>query len=157
MPDYTKHLDEIVRALSRPATPAWLIAALSAVLGLVGALVGQALQMLATDAYRRSKMRRVLYTDLAETFFAVDAIESFPAMSQPQMFQRREQEFQRHLKFDGERHLKANQETYIQLPERLPAESIYGCFHRILDGPDSNQVNVVSPSGSLQKRWRQAL
>jgi len=63
-PDYTAQLNQIVQALNHPTTPAWIIAALSAALGLISGIFAQLVLVRINDAYQRDRMRRVLYTDL---------------------------------------------------------------------------------------------
>jgi hypothetical protein len=63
-PDYSKQLDAIVAALNHSATPAWAIAVLSALLGMIGGIFAQTVLLRVTDRHQRNRMRRVLYTDL---------------------------------------------------------------------------------------------
>ena len=142
VPDYSRQLDEIIKILNHPATPAWLIAAFSAVLGVVGGLVGQSLQLLATDAYRRYKMRRVLYLDLADMFLTVDSIMRFTELPDPDRWHWQEDQLRNSLLFRGEKYCLDNHEIYMQLPERLVGEALYSRFHRILDEEHSMNVNT---------------
>ncbi len=160
--DYTKQLEEIARALNRPSTPVWLVAIFSAVLGVIGGLVGQSLMMIATDAYRRYKLRRVLYLDMADLFFAVDSIVEFKEIDDAHRYQWQEQELATHLTFRGEKYVRDNQEIYVQTGERLVADMLYLRFHKILDEKNSMAVNTnlalritanTVTEGTLQKKY----
>lgn len=142
MPDYSNQLQEIAKALSRPTTPVWLVAAFSALLGVLGGLAGQSLMMVVTDTYRRHKLRRVLYLDLADMFWAVDTIMAFAEMPDQNRWQWQEEQLRRMLVFRGEKYCRDNQEIYIQLPERLAAETLYQRFHDIVDDMHSMQINT---------------
>jgi hypothetical protein len=70
-PDYSRQLDAIIAALNHPATPAWIIAVLSALLGMVGGIFAQVILLRVTDRHQRNRMRRVLYTDLGGYFMFI--------------------------------------------------------------------------------------
>jgi hypothetical protein len=129
MPDYSNQLEEIAKALNRPATPQWVIAAL----GFIGGIITQSLMMLMTDFHRRYEMRRVLYIDLVNMFWAVDGFTDIP---QSERFGQKEQ-LKKTLLFRGEKHCLDNPEIYIQLSERRAGEMVYPYFHRILDDPQN--------------------
>jgi len=139
MSDYSKQLEEIARALSRPTTPVWLVATFSAVLGVLGGLTGQ---LLMDVAYRRYKLRRVLYLDLTEMFWAVHGIMAFKDIPEPERSRWQQDGLRRNLLFRGEKYCSDNQEIYIQLPERLAGETLYPRFHLILDEANSMHVNT---------------
>lgn len=141
MPDYTKQLQEIAAALSRPPTSAWLVAVVSSVVGFTSAVLLQFVQHGVAERVSRKRTRRVLYIDLAEMFFAVESIRGVREMNEPQRWQWQKEQLKLHVGFKGEKHLRANEETYMQLDERPVAESVYAYFHRALDDVD-NWFNV---------------
>lgn len=143
MPDYSKQLAEIAKALNRPVTSVWLVATFSTLLGFIGGFIAQWSAMRMTDAYRLNKVRRVLYLDLAEMFWSVrriqiTAITEIPAT---QKWHWQVDQLRKTLLFRGETYCSDNLEFYIQLPERYVAEFLYLRFHRILDEADSLNVN----------------
>src|ERR1700722_18610792 len=77
MPDYTNQLNEIVRLLSRPGVSPWLISAISVFLGVVAGAIGRAIEPWIADFSRLSRMRRVLYGDIASMFSHVATITKF--------------------------------------------------------------------------------
>ena len=137
MPDYTEQLEEIARALSRPSTPAWLVAVLSFVLGLSSGVLLHFVQQWLGERSKCKKIRRVLYLDLAELFLRVDSIMTFdPGGSDHERWKWRKAELKTHISFKGERYVQANEDTYVQLPERVFADNIYTYLHKALDNLD---------------------
>lgn len=137
VPDYTKQLEEIVRALSRPSTPVWSVALISFALGLVSAVLLQIVRQGLDERLKRDKMGRVLYRDLADLFLRVESIMSFdPGVSAQERSKWRKTELKTHISFKGERYLQAHEDTYVQLPERVFADNIYTYLHQALDNLD---------------------
>jgi hypothetical protein len=64
-PDYSRQLAEIAKALNRPSTPTWIIVLLSTVVGAISSVLVQMLSLRLADRYKRHKMRRILYHELA--------------------------------------------------------------------------------------------
>jgi hypothetical protein len=131
MPDYTNQLDEIVRLLSRPGISPWILAAFSVFLGIIGGAIGRAFEPWLADFPRRSRMRRVLYADMASMFFQVDVITMF---GEPWANDNvRAEAFTRlvsSLDFEAEDHLKTNRDVFMQLDERPAAKHIYHLLHQ---------------------------
>ena len=142
MPDYSKQLEDIAKALNRPTTPVWIIAAFSAFLGFISGIIAQSLMMLVTDFYRRYKMRRVLYLDLVNMFWAVDSIMAVTDMPQSERGHWQRDQLNKNLLFRGEKHCLDNPEIYVQLPERRAGELVYPYLHQILDDPNWLNVNT---------------
>ena len=164
MPDYTKELDEIVRLLSRPAISPWLLSAFSVCLGFIVGAIGQAIAPLLSDISRRSRMRRVLYGDIAHMFFHADTITMFGERWANDGV--RDDAFKglvSSLDFEGEEHIKTNHDVFAQLVERPATKHIYNLFHQIVvDGPAEMARNCLKvqwmlgyyiQDGALQERY----
>jgi hypothetical protein len=164
VPDYTKQLDEIVRLLSRPGLSPWILSAFSVFLGIIGGAIGRAIEPWVMDFSRRSKMRRVLYGDIAGMFFAVNVINTIGGGWAADRV--RDDAFGRlagDLDFEAEDHFKSNRDTFAQLKERPAVRHIYALFHRIIDeGPATMDRNCGTiprtlgkyiSDGSLKKRY----
>ena len=136
MPDYTKQLQEIAAALSRPSMPAWLVAAVSSILGFASAFLLQFVQHWVAERVKRERTRRVLYVDLAEVFSAVESIMEFRELDEYQRWQWQKGQLKLHVGFKGEKYLRTNEDAYVQLVERPAAESVYSHFHVALDDVD---------------------
>jgi hypothetical protein len=139
-PDYSRQLEEIVKAMNRPTTPVWRVAVFSAFVGLVFGIVAQFLVMLITDLYRRYKMRRVLYCDLAGMFWAVENIMAVTDVPEDDRWRWQRAQLTKALLFRGEKYCLDTPELYMQLPERYAGEMLYPYFHQILD--DDKWLNV---------------
>src|ERR1017187_4851888 len=114
MPDYSKQLDDIVRALSRPGPPVWLVAIFSTALGVIGGLVGQFFAMLMADAIRRRNLRGHLYKDLTALCCQVHRVistepENVPWQDKPGWYR---YQLKRWLSFKGEKEALDNIGTY---------------------------------------------
>ncbi len=144
MPDYTKQLEEIARALNRPTTPPWLVTILSAILGFLTGIAGQLLMMPVSDAYRRYKTRRVLYLDLYEMFWFIHRIrtKALTDLPETERYSWQKARLPGDLRFRGEQYCEDNREIYFQLSERHAGETLYRCFHRILDEKNSLDLNT---------------
>ena len=76
MSDYTKQLDEIVRA-SSPTTPVWVPVLIASILSFTAAVLLQPVQQWIADSFKRRRIRRVLYVELVELFSTVEAVLDF--------------------------------------------------------------------------------
>jgi hypothetical protein len=88
------------------------------------------------DFGRRHAMRRVLYIDLAQMFFAVEMTmdeEPSPIHSDTMLW--RQGQFRDRQFFHGEQYCLSNPEIYLQLRERFASMTLYQRFHKILDDP----------------------
>jgi len=135
MTDYTPELQRIVEALNRPTTPAWLIATFSAVLGVIGGIVGQSLLMPINDFWRLYRLRRLLYTDLAKLFLLLDSTMQQTHLAQPYLSHWQRDQVRTHMSFAAEKYLQSNHDLYIQLPEHSAADVCYANFRKVLDEP----------------------
>ena len=138
MPDYSKQLEEIAKAINRPTTSVWLIAVFSAFLGFVGGI----LMMLVTASHRKYIMRRALYADLVGMFWAVENIMAVTDVPEWDRQRWQRDQLNKNLLFRGEKHCLDNPEVYMQLPERRAAETLYPYFHQIVDDPKWLGVNA---------------
>jgi hypothetical protein len=120
--------------------PVWFTSTFSAILGAVaGIFSGFIGKWVVDDFGRRRAMRRVLYRDLAQMFFAVemtmDAEPSAIGVLPADPLTWRQGELRKFLFFHGEQYCLGNPEIYIQLPERFAGMTLYRLFHGILDDP----------------------
>ena len=148
MPDYTKQLDEIVRLLSRPGISPWILSAFSVFLGIVGGAIGRSIEPWVADFSRRSRLRRVLYGDIASMFSHVDTITAFGEAWADDTV--RDEAFRRltsSLDFEAGEHLRTNRDVFMQLDERPAAKHIYGLLHRIVD---EGSAQMADNCGKMQ-------
>ena len=120
IPDYTRQLNGIVAALNRPATPTWVIAVVSAMLG---ALLTIAVQLLIKRLDQRramDQMRRIVYGELGQVCSSLTA-EFLNATDQPitpEMQRKIEAlSIRSALSFKGEKYMNDNLGTAIMLEE----------------------------------------
>jgi hypothetical protein len=136
-------LSEILKTSSQP--PPWWLAStfstlLGAVVGFCLGLVGQWFgQWFLADRLGCRNMRRVLYRDLAQMFWAVDHYmntdpsEMGAQCSDPLLWQ--QSQFRKFLSFQAEKYCLDNPAIYMQLPERFAGQTLYRWFHCILEEP----------------------
>ena len=128
-PDYSQELKAIAAALNHPATPAWIVAAFSASLGVIGGLLGQFVFLRINDAFQRFRMRRILYKDLGATFLMIytTLIDQFYTGYRGTLWQ--QQQFAALLTFSVEDYLKQRPDVYMQLSEYKQSEELYRWLH----------------------------
>jgi len=128
-------LGEISKILYQP--PWWLTILFGAVVGFFSGLVGQSI---VTDWAGRRNMRRVLYRDRTQMFWAVERFMS-PDVTEicapvgPEPLRWRQDQMRRYLSFLGEKYCLGNPAVYVQLPERFAAMELYPRFHGLLEEP----------------------
>jgi hypothetical protein len=132
-PDYTKQLEEIARALSRPGTPEWLKLCIPFFVGSAVTLLVQFVQRRSEEHSKRERARRVLYIDLAELFLTVEGIMECREVEDPHRWAWQKKELRTHVAFKREKYLRANEDAYVQLAEHAVADNVYTYFHKALD------------------------
>ena len=132
-PDYSEQLKAIVVALNHPTTPAWLIAVLSAILGMIGGIFAQAILLRVNDRYFRNRMKRVLYTDLGDYFMFIYSTLTDQNYSGDKKLAWQEDQFEKRIKFSGEDFLKKQPDIYMQLSEHRAAEELYLWLHHTVE------------------------
>jgi hypothetical protein len=136
MADYSKQLQEIAAGLSRPSTPSWVVAIISSIVGFVSALLLQFVQARLAERFKRDRLRRVLYVDLAEIFGTVESIMDPSEMDASCRWVWQKEQLKLHVGFKGEQHLRANEDTYMEMAERATANCVYTYFHMALGDLD---------------------
>jgi len=138
-------LQRIADALSR--TPPWwqhpwLLASLSATLGVIGGFVGQILLLRFTAFTKLRKMRTMVYADIISVVAVVDTMLRFP-FEIPSNVPLGEAQNERleHFKLVMPRlsddYIKANPEIYFSLPERIPSDSLHAMHNHLVSEPDN--------------------
>jgi len=124
-------LHEILKFLSQPL--GWFSTTFSIIMGMFVGFIGK---FFVDDFGRRYVMRRVLYIDLAQMFFAVEmTMNEKPSPIHSDTMLWRQGQFRDRLFFHGEQYCLSNPEIYIQLRERFASMTLYQRFHKILDDP----------------------
>lgn len=149
--DYTKQLNDIIKALNHPGPPywqPWVLAAFSVFLGIIGGIIGRFLEPWISDFHTKRRLRRVLYADISRMVMVADFVSPPPAASGLQAVSQHLHESQiQYLKsginFDNEAHLKSNPDVYLQLPEKVAADHIYLSLHELLDDPRPYKCSKV--------------
>ena len=140
-PDYTAQLKQIVQALNHPTTPAWIIAALSATLGLISGIFAQVILVRINDAYQRDRMRRVLYTDLGGYFmFMYSTLTSQHYKGETKLAWQQAQ-FEARIKFSVEDYVKARPDIYMQLSEHRAFGEVYLWLHHTVNKTNNGCSN----------------
>jgi hypothetical protein len=139
--DYSQQLNAIVAALNHPTTPAWLIAVLSAILGMIGGIVAQTILLRVTERYQRNRMRRVLYTDLGGYFVFMYSTLTDKHYSGDTKLAWQQDQFEKRITFSGEDYLKKQPDIYMQLSEHRAAEELYRWLHNTVEKTKSGCSN----------------
>ena len=131
--DYTQQLNGIVAALNHPTTPAWAIAVLSAILGMIGGIFAQTVLLRVNDRYQRNRMRRVLYNDLGGYFmFMYSTLTDQHYKGETKLAWQQDQ-FEKRIRFSAEDFLKRQPDIYMQLGEHRAADELYLWLHHTVD------------------------
>jgi hypothetical protein len=132
-------LGEISKILNQP--PWWLASTLTSLVGaVVGFFSGLVGQSIVIDWAGRRNMRRVLYRDLTQMFWAVEQfmgqdVTEICAPAGPDPLRWRQDQMRRYLSFLGEKYCLGNPAVYVQLPERFASMELYPLFHGLLEKP----------------------
>jgi hypothetical protein len=140
-PDYSKQLDAIVAALNHPTTPAWAIAVLSALLGMLGGIFAQTILLRINDRYQRNRMRRVLYTDLGGYFMFVYSTLTDQHYAGDTKLAWQQDQFEKRITFSGEDFLRKQPDIFMQLSEHRAAEELYRWLHHTVEKTKSGCSN----------------
>ena len=140
-PDYSKQLDAIVAALNHPTLPAWAIAALSALLGMIGGILAQTVLLRVTDRHHRNRMRRVLYTALGGYFMFIYSTLTDDHYSGDTKLAWQQDQFEKRITFSGEDYMRKQPDIYVQLSEHRAAEELYRWLHNTVDKTKSGCSN----------------
>jgi len=149
-----KQLTRIADALSQPGPSAWmewLKTIASFVAGLATAYVSQQLQGRLSDGREQKKMRRLVYSELAECFIQLDSMVRVAYQSaRPCSFDIRRDLFT----FDGESYMKENRAVFYELPEGTVLTWLYEWFHRVRAGERYPRALLKSPLGFFSETYR---
>ena len=125
-PDYSRQLDQIVKALNRGVMPTWLVAVISVVLGSV---LGPICHHIFTEHVNKQRMRRVIYPDLADMYSKAHHFYPLKTNLDPTGDQDwRLARLKSFLRFAGEKYAKDNRAVYLQLPEYPHLDCIYSAL-----------------------------
>jgi len=125
-PNYSQQLDAIIKALSRPSVPTWLIAILSAALGFVAAVLSQICQHLLADGLNRQKMRRVIYPELGSMYSRAHHFCHLKTdRHSDDANEWKRTRLAASLHFESEKYAKENLATYLQLREYPQIDLVY--------------------------------
>jgi uncharacterized protein YacL len=147
-PDYTQQLNGIVSALNRRATPTWIIAVVSAMLG---ALLTVAVQLLIKRLEQRramDQMRRIVYGELGQVCSSLTA-EFLNATNEPVTpeMQRKIEALaiRAALSFKGEKYMNDNLGIAIMLEEHPQLFSMYQNLHGLEkdQDPHSSRDGII--------------
>lgn len=131
-PDYTKQLDQIVKALNRPSLPTWIVAVLSVALGFVGSILVQLFQRYLAESRAKDRMRRVIYPDLAEMYWSAGIQLDQTGVEDAS----RRSRLATSLRFQGEKYADDDRATFLTLREYAWLESCWGALHSALIDDD---------------------
>jgi hypothetical protein len=142
VPDYTWQLNQIVQALNRPAMPTWLIAVLSASLGVFGGMMGKFFETWLQGVNQRRAMRRVLYKDIAYSFGPMSVIMAPREYEVHDAYTWRREQLKAQIRFTGEDYIASHREVFFQLDEHPAFTQLYLSLHQVLDSPKEMHVNA---------------
>jgi hypothetical protein len=131
---------EVFKILSSP--PGWLAWTCSLIISTIAGFVsGLIAQMVVPDLVGLRSMRRTLYRDLAQMYFAVDLImnmdEPMRSAGQDDPLAWRQLKF-RDFPFVGEGFYTANPAVYMQLRERFAIKALYQRLNYVLEQPPTS-------------------
>jgi hypothetical protein len=153
-----KQLTRIADAMNERHASAWLdwIKTLASfILGLVTAYLSLLLQSKSTDRKEQSKMRRIVYSELAECFLFLDSTVRYTP-TEIKNRGARYQMFQDICSFDGEAYMKANRVVFYQLPEGEILTWMYHWFHKVSAGGTYGLVEIKGPLGFLSEKFQES-
>ena len=134
----------------------WTKTITSFVAGLATAYVSQLLQGRLSDRREQSKMRRLVYSELAESFIQLDsmvrAVSSAPPPGGPRA--RGLSVLQNLFTFDGESYMKENRAIFYELPEGTILTWLYEWFHRLRAGESYPLAIFKSPLGFFSETFK---
>jgi hypothetical protein len=140
-PDYTEQLKAIVVALNHPTTPSWLVAVLSAILGMISTVLVQTILRTANERLQRNRMRKVLYNNLGDYFMFVYSTLTNQGYSREQQLAWQQEQFEKRIKFSVEDFLNKQPDIYMQLPEYRVAEELYLWLHHTVNKTEMHCSN----------------
>jgi hypothetical protein len=133
--DYSSQLEQIVKALNRPAIPTWLIAIMSTFLGFLLSFLTQIFQHWYSEHRALSKMRMIIYSELGAMYSKLvhfhDVKTHLP--EQEDIEWRKKQLRERFLKFEGEKYAEGHRDVFIQLRERSTITELYSTIRDVFD------------------------
>jgi hypothetical protein len=151
-----KQLTRIADAMSKSGTPAWFdwVKTLgSFVLGLITAYITLLLQGRSSDKREQDRMRRIIYSELAQSFVLLDSMirgsDLVPNKG------KRYQLIQDICAFHGEAYMKENHAIFYGLEEGTDISWMYSWFHKIPSGGIYGSVEMKAPLGFLCERFQQ--
>jgi hypothetical protein len=150
-------LSRIADALSTPKQSPWLewiknIA--SFVSGLLTAYLGLILQGWFADRKEQTKMRRIVYSELAQSYLTIYSIvDSTTGSNAP----RKEMHVMKEMfTFDGEAYMKENRAVFYQLRESRLLTALYSRLHCIRVGENYNLLLLRSDLGFLSDALKES-
>jgi hypothetical protein len=141
-PDYSRQLEDIAKALSKPSTPPWLVTIITLVVGAALAVAGNLAFQWLNNRLKVYRMRRALYLDFVHLFYAVNGIMTDKNVPESDRDEWQRDLLKRHVRFDVEKHLRENYEVYFQLRERAQADLVYSFFHQVVEEEKWLSVNA---------------
>jgi hypothetical protein len=156
--DYTLQLEEIVKALNHQATPTWLIAIVSGLLGFLASILGQIFQQWYSEYRGRSKIRRIIYSEIGAIYsmlvYLQPHVVSAPIEEEEadirykqnklrERFLRQEEEGYA-KKSEGEKYAEDHTDLFIQLEERSQIVSLYSAIHHAFSDDEEFGFNLRS-------------
>jgi len=135
--EYGQQLDQIIKALSRPSTPTWLVAILSAFLGFVASSASQIFQHWYGERRACKKMRMIIYSEIGAMYSSLVHFYNLKTREpeRDDIEWRKKQLRERFLKFEGEKYAQDNKAVFIQLRERSTISELYGAILEVF-GPE---------------------
>jgi hypothetical protein len=149
-----KQLTRIADAMSKTGISAWLdwIKTLAAfILGIITAYLSLLLQGRASDRREQSKMRRIVYSELAQCFVLLDSMVRNTPPGRGARYEMR----QDLCAFDGESYMKENRVVFYELPEGAVLTWIYYQFHSVRAGGTYGLVEMKGPLGFFSEKFKE--
>lgn len=149
-----RQITRIADAMSKSGASAWLdwVKTLAAfILGIVTAYFSLLLQGRASDRREQNKMRRVLYSELAQCFVLLDSMVRNTPPGRGARYELR----QELCAFEGETYMKENRAVFCELPEGAVLTWIYHQFHNVRAGGTYGLVDMKSPLGFFSEKFKE--
>jgi len=124
-----------------PTTPSWLVAVLSAILGMISTVLVQTVLRMANERLQRNRMRKVLYNNLGDYFMFVYSTLTNQGYSREKQLAWQQEQFEKRIKFSVEDFLKKQPDIYMHLPKYRAAEELYLWLHHTVDKTEMHCSN----------------
>ena len=129
----------------------WIKTLASFILGMIATFLGLWLQGRSSDRREQGKMRRVVYSELAQCFVLLDSM----VRNAPPRRGVRYEMMKDLCAFDGEAYIKEKPAVFYELPEGIVLTWIYHHFHSVSAGGTYGLVEMKGSLGFFSEKFQE--